>query len=299
MEILTGNDLELTFNDTLSIVEIPSTSLYISIYGPESSYEFTWTAEYTSSTTVYVDLTIDTQTIGEDNEIIVLEFLDSDIFTSVYSERGVSPELQLSDYLDQNEGTQNAASFGQTTMVIFLASVFLTVISSFGGNSMELMWNLTNTTQILYFLSKVYVNFPADVVQFFSYLRYSNAKNQYLSDFSFMFVSDSNYKRGTVNDRIEDKAFYVSCADKLPWLFPLIGLFLFIKLIDCFDAKPERKCLKLLKKTINWFKYDFFIRLCVEIYTEVMFDSIVNLSFYDFSTEYEIYSMWLAVFCMG
>jgi hypothetical protein len=63
---------------------------------------------------------------------------------------------------------------------------------------MEMMWNLMNTLQILFFLSYVYVNYPTHMTTFFAFLKYANAENQYLSAFTFLFISDSNFKRGDV-----------------------------------------------------------------------------------------------------
>lgn len=197
LTVLSTNDLILNFNDTLTQEAINSTDLNIRIFGTELSYHFTWNAKYVDSKTVQVDTEIITKLYG--TEQIVLEFLNTNKFKSVFSKRGVNPS-DLSGKLFENQGsTGGSDSLSQTAMIIFFSSVGIAVISSFGGNSMEMMWNLMNTLQLLYFLSYVYVKFPEVVTQFFSFLKYANAKNEYLNAFTFLIISDSKFKRGTVS----------------------------------------------------------------------------------------------------
>ena len=248
MTVNSNNDLLLTFNDTLQIVNISQDDLFINVYGTKTSYSFSWTASYTDSSNVLVSMNVQSKLVGGNNEIIVLEFLNDEAFTSIYSGRGVNSENQYNEYLNSSEGTNTGESFGQAALIIFLTSVFLTFISSFGGNTMEMMWNMTNTLQIFYYMSKFYVHFPNNLTYFFSYLRYSNVKNVYLSYISYFFLSDSHFKRGTVNDRVEEKAFYVSSSDKMPWSLPLIVFFILIKIVDMIKPKEENKFVNFMKK---------------------------------------------------
>ena len=55
---MSNNDLLITFNDTIVNVAITDNDLYISIYGPLSSYSFSWTATFQTSTTIYVNMNI-------------------------------------------------------------------------------------------------------------------------------------------------------------------------------------------------------------------------------------------------
>ena len=232
MSITSENNLILAFNDTLVITNITENDLYINIYGSEVSYNFSWTAYYTDSSTVLIETNIRSEIFGGNNEIIVLEFLSDSAFTSIYSGRGVNKETQHTQYLYTNIEARAGKLFGQAALIIFFTSMFVTIISSFGGNSMEMMWNVTNTLQIFYYLSYVYVQFPGNVTFFFSYLQYSNAKNDVISYLSYMVIPENSFTRGSVNDRMEDKAFFVSSSDKMPWLLIFLLLFLLIQIID-------------------------------------------------------------------
>lgn len=278
------------------IVNITQDDLYIRIYGSQLSYNFEWTASYSDSSTVEVDVTISSAILGDKNEVIVVEFPYPNTFKSIYSERGVNPETQLTGYLVKSGSVATSKSVGQTTIYIFAVSIFLALLSSFGGNSMEMMWWLTNTLQLAYFLSKVNVNFPDQVVSFFDYLKFTNANNNYMSDFAFLMISEDKFKRGDVNERMGSKVFYISWSDKIPWTIGVIIFFVIIKIVDHLKYKPERKCLNFLAKLFDYFKYDFFIRMSMEVFLEINFNAILNMYFIDFSTIYEIISASLAIF---
>ena len=160
---------------------------------------------------------------------------------------------------------------------------------------MEMMWNMANTLQIFYYFSYVYVQFPNNVTNFFSYLQYSNAKNDIISYLSYLIIPESKFTRGSVNDRMEDKAFYVSSSDKMPWLIPFIFLFALIKIIDWLTMNLDSRIIRAVKKFFEQFKYNFFIRLWLELYLEISVNATINIYFYDYSTMYEFLSLSLAI----
>jgi len=200
MTIDNNNYLILTFNDTIDEVPIAKTDLQITIYGSNTFYNFTWIAQYTSNNTVGIDMTIITKIYGNSQEQVVVEFLNPKAFKSVFSGRGANPESNMTAYLFENNGNAGTTgSLGQTAMILFLFSIFIAAVSSFGGNSMEMTWNLMNTLQILFYLSYVYVNFPPHLTEFFKYLKYANAENQYLAAIFFSVIPQSHFPRGSVS----------------------------------------------------------------------------------------------------
>ena len=82
-----------------------------------------------------------------------------------------NPDITLNGQLSNVQTNTSSGSIGQVTLYIYLFSVFITVISSFGGNSMELMWIFTNNLQLIYYLSVLNVNFPDIVNVFFPYVQ--------------------------------------------------------------------------------------------------------------------------------
>ena len=124
----------IKFNDTLYIQNIEQSDLMIRIFGSEKSYEFSWAAQFIDQSSVSVIMSIQSNIVGQGNESVVLDFLKPDKFVSIYSKRGVNPQ-ELSGYLNTYKSTQTSStSIGQTTIIVFLCSILIRLISSFGGN---------------------------------------------------------------------------------------------------------------------------------------------------------------------
>lgn len=279
LTITQQNNLILTFNDTLFIVDIDSNDLYIRIYGTLLEYEFTWDAAYIDDKTVGVTMTYKNSFVGGNTELIVVEFVDRNKFMSTNSFRGVNIETDLSGYLYAQSNQSNTGVLGQSAMYIFLASVLLALISSFGGNSPEMMWGLMNTLQILYFTSYVYVEFPKDLDAIFVFLGWANANNQYLSDITYLALSSDKFNQDIVNDKIGEKSFYLNSSDKFPVVVLTMCVFAFTFLFDKLKLSQSNKWTKLLYKVVEYFKYNFFIRFGLELFLELFLNSLVNIYF--------------------
>lgn len=189
----------------------------------------------------------------------------------------------LSDYLNAHVGIQTSSdTFGQTTLIIFIISMVISAISSFGGNSMEMMWNLMNTLQLIFYISFVYVNYPSGVKDFFKYLKYSNVDNEYLKYMTLHIIPESNFNRGNVNDRIGEKAFYVNSADKLPVLLLIILAFFLTLIFGSIKTQNRGRCLSIFLKVFNFLKYNFFIRFGMEMFLDMTINSMINLYWVSF-----------------
>jgi hypothetical protein len=120
LEVDRNNDIIISFNDTIEIETIEQTDLKIRIFGSNLFYEFSWNAFFEDSDTVRIDTQIFSRILGNNNEQIVVEFINTNRFKSSYSHRGVNPE-ELSGFLFPSSGNDGSSgSLGQTAMIIFL-----------------------------------------------------------------------------------------------------------------------------------------------------------------------------------
>jgi hypothetical protein len=198
---------------------ITETDLSVRVYGPEDkTYSFIWNAKFTDSKTILIDTSFSTPLLGGKQEEVVVEFVSYSNFKSQYSQRSINHETELSGYLNQEGEQTSAKALGQSAMIIIFISVGITAISSFGNNSMEMMWGLMNTLQILYFISYIHVVFPDHLDTFFEYLKFANADNEYLKQLSFLIISDDNFSQDEVNGKFGEMSFYLNSADKIPGL---------------------------------------------------------------------------------
>ena len=99
-QVLTNNNLIIKFNDTITNINPTDEDLYIVIYGPLTSYEFTWTASFQDSSTLIVKMDISSEITGSGEKIYV-EFPYSNNLWSIYSLRQTSPEISLSGVLNE------------------------------------------------------------------------------------------------------------------------------------------------------------------------------------------------------
>ena len=282
LQILTNNNLIIKFNDTITKINPTDEDLYIVIYGPLTSYEFTWTASFQDSSTLIVKMVINSEITGQGEKVYV-EFPYSNNLRSIYSLRQSSPEISLNGFLNAENNSKGVNIFGQTTMFIFLGSALISVLSSFGGNSMELMWIFTNYLQLIYYISAVNVSLPDILDVYFPYVQVWNSNNPYLSKLSYLIIPESKFTRGDVSKTIGAKAFFVSASDKLPWLLPVIILFLLIKLTDYWENRSQNKWISWIRELILLTKYNFFLRMCIELELDIGFNAIINIYFVSFS----------------
>ena len=282
LQVLTNNNLIIKFNDTITKINPTDEDLYIVIYGPLSFYEFTWTASFQDSSTLLVNMEISSEITGKGEKIYV-EFPNSNNLRSIYSLRQTSYEISLNGLLYAENSSKPVNLFGQATMFIFLGSVLISVLSSFGGNSMELMWIFTNYLQLIYYISTVNVILPDILDVYFPYVQVWNSNNPYLSKLSYLIIPESKFTRGDVSKTIGAKAFFVSASDKLPWLLPVIILFLLIKLIDYWEVSSQNKWVRWIGELVLLTKYNFFLRMCIELELDIGFNAIINIYFVSFS----------------
>jgi hypothetical protein len=285
LKVMSTNNLEVSFNDTLDLVSITNVDIYIAIYGSETSYSFTWNAYFFDAKTVIVNMQISSYISGS-NEKVYVEFPPSTNLKSSYSHRKVSPDIQLTGSLNNQDSSAAAASLGQTALYIYLGSIGLTMISSFGGNSMEMMWMLTNTLQLMYYISVISVHFPDALESFFPFLKASNADNPYFKYLTYLIIPQSKFTRGEVNSKIGPMAFWVSSSDKLPFLFPILFAFVMVKVVDMLVGENAVGIARYVLHANNYLKYDFFIRITMELIVEIIFTSLVNIYFVSSSLTY-------------
>ena len=286
LEVLSNNNLIIKFNDTIKIFNPTENDLYINIYGSQKIYKFTWTANFQDSSTLLVNMMINSEITGQGEQIYV-EFDNSNRFYSSSSHMWTNPDCVLSGLLNSNVNTNTNANMNVNTSnllcmaisYIFLISVLFSMLSLFDGNSIEIMWIFMNYLQLVYFISAINVNFPDVLSIHFSWIKIWNADIPFVSPLSYMIIPKSMFIRGDVSERIGSKAFYVNASDKLPWLLPVVILFLLVKLTD-FWVKHERIwCLKYTFRLIDYLKYNFFLRIWIELELEIAFAATVNIFF--------------------
>lgn len=126
MSVTVENNLYLYFNDTLfDNVELSEEDVQLTVLGPNSpsSYKFDYELEFINDNTVFIRTEFQSTLNGNDQEQIVVRFINRDQFKSIFSLRGVNPE-DVKGYLYEHQGSGTSSkSLGQTAMIVFLTSI--------------------------------------------------------------------------------------------------------------------------------------------------------------------------------
>ena len=101
------------------------------------------------------------------------------------------------------------------------------------------------------YISTVNVSLPDILDIFFPYVQVWNSNNPYLSKLSYLMIPESKFTRGDVSKTIGAKAFFVSASDKIPWLLPVIILFLLIKLTDYCEVRSHNRWLSWIGELVQ------------------------------------------------
>ena len=84
----------VTFNDTIIHKTITNGDLGVKIYGPESDYNFTWSAVFTQAKEMMIYLSIESTILGNKIEEVQVEFNVPKKFVSSISKRSINISKQ-------------------------------------------------------------------------------------------------------------------------------------------------------------------------------------------------------------
>ena len=109
--------------------------------------------------------------------------------------------------IDDNQVSSSAEASAKSASYTFLIYVAISFgISLITGGSLELMWSLTNTLQIISFLSLLDLYYPKGINLVFKYMKFANFNNQILSYLTIL-IFGGNFDKNPVNARFKDTGF--------------------------------------------------------------------------------------------
>ena len=163
------------------LVEFDQVMKYLSdinimIDGPNSPYSVSWSCTY-DKTIQTISFSSSPSLIGVD-EYITLQLLRVENFQSEYS-IPISNSQQFIFTVPRLSSSQVANIGGSTASYMFLFTILLSIaVSVITGDSIELMWSMTNTLQLMFYLSYLDLYYSSDLLRIFSYMKYSNFDNE-------------------------------------------------------------------------------------------------------------------------
>ena len=141
---------------------ISSFDANVDVSGPNSPYTVSWSTSF-SEKQLTVSFSVSPQLIGGVSETILLQLITVTKFKSEHQISMISPKqfTYTVSAFSASDSTQNG---GSSASYMFILTMLLSLgISILTGGSMELMWSLANTLQILFYFGMLSLYFPPDL----------------------------------------------------------------------------------------------------------------------------------------
>ena len=165
--------------------------------------------------------------LGGIGETVLLQLITVTKFKSEHEIPKAAPQQFTFSVaaLSASESTQSGGS-GASYMFIFtmLLSIGISVLT---GGSMELMWSLANTLQILFYFGMLNLYFSSDLIAVYGFLKFSNFDNpisDYISTFvkSILSFSSSNLGSNFGNLGFDSTNILALCLSKILFVVLII-----------------------------------------------------------------------------
>ena len=175
-DITTRNEITIKFSEAMKMLSpVPDNSINCTITGPSSSYSFSIVSTFTSSTTLKIAVTSQTQLTGDE----VIHIVFSGQFVS--SKNANLYKNQVDGDLNKVPVYPDIIGIAGTSTNAIMASSIATIVTTnvLLSQSWELLWGFLNTMQLIYFFPLMSHYLPDLYMQFL--FRLSSSK----MDFDF------------------------------------------------------------------------------------------------------------------
>ena len=293
--VTSGNTVVVSFSYAMKQASISLNDLQVTI---SSSYtiDFSWSASYSNTTTL--NIAISTNTVLQGNEKVTVSFVNYKKFRS--SRGGWLTLLQLSATLNSNmvtstEAVNSMSGFAQYTA--YTGIVVTVVLVIVGGGSLEMIWALLNTMQIISYLPLMTEYFPNHVRIMFQLLKFANMNFDILKQLFQIMIWINIYSSVPYNDIFSQNGIdsWLIVDNWGSVLMTMIAYFCLFIVAVIFYKLP---CFGLVRRIGNYivslFLFNFVLRFMTEGYIELTFGSTLNLFAFKFSSTVEVVSLVLS-----
>jgi cysteine-rich repeat protein len=277
-ELTNNKRVSITFSEPMLPTSIGFSDISVRI-DTDFIVEFSWSASYSTTTTLDISLNIKSALQG--GEELTIKLINPKKFRSPIG-GCVQPSAfkkSLESSLTSTAASAKAAS-GLSMYLIMAGVMVMFGLLIFCGSSLEMVWSLINTLQLISFLPIMISYYPEHVKVMFEILEFSNMEITFFSDFFKSITKiDSldipSYNNQFVENGIESPLFLDNWSSLLFSLFLsiltlllLVGLHLLLRW--------ERIQLKLSAIISSYF-FNNFLRFFTEGYLEIFFGALLNV----------------------
>ena len=260
---------------------INDNDISLSITGPNLPYSVSWIASFDKNQLI-VSFSSNPITVGGNDETVTLTLVKADTFKSEHLIPMLSSKV-VSFKLSKIEPSKGTQSSGTGASYMFLITILISIgVSILTGGSMELMWGLANTLQIISFYRMLALSFSSDFDAVFSFMRLSNFDNP-ISDYIKQFIIDGlSMIQSAVSSEFSAVGFkssdiLMNSLDKLVYLLLLILLALLSLFLVYYYRESTSKVVSYIKKLDMKIRYEYMSRFYVEAMLNITISSLINI----------------------
>ena len=150
--------------------------LQLDIFGMNSPYFVSRNSKFKNQT-LTIDLTSTPTLLGGIDEIIILQLDNVLSFKSEHDIPINSPKVFRFN-VGAFSSSQSVQSGGSGASYTFVFTLMISLgVSLFTGGSIELMWSLANSLQIIFYFGYIRLYYTPELLIVFSYMKFSNFDN--------------------------------------------------------------------------------------------------------------------------
>ena len=271
----------VVFDQVMLNQTIEDYDMALSISGPNSPYSVSWFTSFDKNQLI-VSFTSSPIIVGGSGETVSLTLIKIDSFKSEHLIPILSSKV-FSFTLPKTEPSKSTQSSGAGASYTFVFTILVSIgVSLLTGGSMELMWGLTNTLQILFYYGMLNLAFSSDLQAVFSFMKYSNFDNP-ISDFlKEKMVGGLSLIQSSVSSQFSSVGFsstdiLSNSLDKLVYIILLISLAFILGLLAYLWRDKTSKIVNYIKKIDMKIRYESMSRIYVESMLSLTFSWLINI----------------------
>ena len=275
------NKITIVFNESMLNQNITGDDVSLDIFGPNEPYSISWNSTFEKNSFI-VSFTSSPVLFGGIGETIVLQLNEVSRFKSnnKIPMKSAKQYKFIVESFTPSESTQSAGSGASYTFII--AMVLSLGVSVLTGGSIELMWSLANTLQIMFFFGMLKLNFSSDLILIYSYMKYSNLDNP-VSDFlsekinSFMDFVQNPVSESFSNLGFKSTEIISNCLDKLFMLLFMLSLLLILFILYLLVRNKSNWFANFIKRKEIDFRYEGICKFFAELVLVISVANFINL----------------------
>ena len=281
------------------VQNVTGLDMYLDISGPNSPYDVKWTAVFDKNK-FKISFTSYPVLLGGIGEKILLQLSNVLVFKSENEIWIAAPkifEYTMNDLPPSESVRSGGSGFSYTFIFALLISLGM---SLFTGGSIELMWSLANSLQIMFFYGLIDLYFTPEMQEIFTLMKFSNFDNpifEYIRSKAYALLHLLNIPNPPNSQQfgLSFSSIILNFWDKFILILLLILFVLFIALLNYWLRKKTNKFAKFIKNKDLDIRYEGISRFFFEIWLNLTFVWLVNIISGESDNLFEIISYVIAI----